>query len=444
MLEKRKREFPMRLVLACLALLLAGPAQAADVLTFVGKLGDRDIVLEVTTPEAGAVAGRYAFMDTGGDIPLAAVSHDAKGWLLHEEAICGENDCTLDDTGKVIEAPIAAEWILQYDPVTYVATGTRVAEGAKTKRQTLELMVMAWREFTESEEATAFGLHDRSAHYSYMHDWPLDWGTAPYEMTLLEVPLDEGPVQDLDGSTYRMVSDPRTKFVFPRAVSLADGSATDAVNAILSNRHYRMNLAAFDCLAFRYASYGTDSEWGVRGGFLGDYDNESVELSYLSPQLVSWTQSGSLWCTGAHPYNHYDSYTFDIATGEMLDAGDLLTDWVPREWGSAPDQIADTDLAFETPDSYQWGPGPDLIAFVRNRIPDDVLMGDAEFDEACYGDQAIAEQLVVRVAAGPALVFGVSGFPHVMSTCMTDLFTLPLDDVKHLLKPEALAYFPGE
>ena len=240
-----------------------------------------------------------------------------------------------------------------------------------------------------------------------------------------------------------MVTDPRTKFPFPRAVSFADGSPVEAANAILANRHARMNLAAFDCLAFRYASYGVDSEWGIRGGFLGDYDNEYVELTYLSPTLVSWTQSGSLWCTGAHPYNHYDSYTFDVVTAKPLTGKEIMADWVPREWGAAPDEVADTDLAFENPDAYQWGPGPDLIAFVRDHFADDVLSDDPEFDEMCYGEQAIADQLDVRFAAGPSLVFTVNGYPHVMSACMTDLFTLPLAEAKHLLKPEALAaYFP--
>jgi hypothetical protein len=432
----------MRLVLACLLAIIPAPA-FAEVLTLSGTLGSREILVELTQPKDGAVAGRYTFLDTGGDIPLVAVSHDDKVWILNEEAPCGEADCVLDDSAKVLEAPIAATWQLTYDPETFTATGTRSVAGGKAKTQPLTLNVIAWRPLGESEEATAFGLHDRSGQLSYMHDWPLDWSGAPYEMALMDVPLTAAEEQSIDDATYQMVTDPRTKFAFPRAVSFADGSPVEAANAILADHHARLNLAAFECLALRYASYGVDSEWGIRGGFLGDYDNEYVELSYLSPKLVSWTQSGSLWCTGAHPYNHYDSYTYDVATGQRLDGRDLLSDWVPREWGAAPDEVADTDLAFENPDAYQWGPGPDLIAFVRNHFADDVLSDDPEFDEMCYGEQAIADQLDVRFAAGPSLVFTVNGYPHVMSACMTDLFTLPLAEAKHLLKPEALAaYFP--
>lgn len=433
----------MRLAFFCLFALVSVPAHA-EVLALTGKLGNRDIVVELTQPSDGAVAGRYAFLDTGGDIPLVAVSNSGKGWVLNEEAQCGEDDCTLDDTGTVLEAPIAAVWELTYDPRTFVATGTRRVEGGKSKAQPLHLDVIAWRSLGDSEEATAFSLHDRSAALSYMDEWPLDWTNSPYEMLLTDVPLELGPEQDLDGSTYVYATDPRTKFAFPRAVAFADGSQVEAANAIFFNQHARMSLAAFDCLALRFASYGVDSEWGIRGGFLGDYDNEQVELTYLSPTLASWTQSGSLWCTGAHPYNHMDSYTFDLATGERLDGRAFLADWVPREWNAPPDQIADTDLAFENPDAYYWGPGPDLIAFVRERIPDAVKMGEAEIDETCYGEQAIAEHLDIRFATGPTLVFTVAGYPHVVSVCTTDLFELPLDEAKALLKPEALAtFFPG-
>lgn len=432
----------MRLVLLALFSLLTAPALAAA-LTFTGTLNGREIVVELTQPGDGAVAGRYAYLDTGGDIPLVPVSHNGGTWVLNEEAVCGDADCTLGDAGQVIEAPVAAVWQLDYDARDLHATGTRTIQGGKSKAQPLELTLIAWRTLGPSEEATAHGLHNRSAQLSYMDEWPLDWTSAPYEMLLMDVPLETRSDQRMSGHTFTYIVDPRTKFAFPRAVAFADGSAVGPLNKLLADRHARMNLGAFDCLALQYASYGVDSQWSIRGGFLGDYDNENVELQFLSPRLVSWTQSGSLWCSGAHPYNHFDSYTYDVATGERLEAGDFLTDWVPREWGAEPDAIADTDLALENPDAYLWGPGVELIAFVRERIPGDVFTGEAELDENCYNEKAIAEHLDIRLADGPSIVFTVNGYPHVYSVCTTDLFTLPLDEVKPLLRPEALAYFPG-
>ncbi len=431
----------MRLALVILVSLFATPS-FASALTFMGKLGERDILVELTQPSDGAVAGRYTFLDTGGDIPLVPVSSEDGLWILNEEAICGDADCELDDMGNVVSAPLAAVWELRYDAATYMATGIRRAVGGKTKQQKLELGTIAWRFLAEEESATPMSLHERSFHLSFEDGGLLDWTSAPYEMVLMDIPLEEGPEQRLGDATFRYVTDPRTRFAYPRAVSLPGGDSVDPVNELLATRHARMNLAAFDCLALQYASYGLSSEWSIRGGHLGDYDSEQVELTYLSPSLASWTQSGSLWCTGAHPYNHHDSYTLDIAKGEPLDLTKIFSAWLPREWGAAPDDIADTTLAHEAPDEFTWGPSPELIAYVREHLPSDISFDDTEMDELCYGDQAIADHLDIRFAPGPSVVFTTSGFPHVMSVCGTDLFTVPLSDLEAFLAPTAKDYFP--
>jgi hypothetical protein len=430
----------MRLALVLVVSLLASPAHAAAI-TFTGTLDGAEMVVELTQPVDGAVAGRYTLVGNGGDVPLVPVSHDDGVWVLSEEAPCGEDDCTLDDNGDVLEAPVAATWELRYDPSIYLATGTRTPAEGKAKPQPLKLDVVAWRPLGADEEPTAFGLHDRSAALSYSHDRPLDWTDTPYEMSVLDVPLEQGEVRDIDGSQYRYVIDPRTRFEFPRAVAMSDGSPVDAANRVLADRHYRMNLSAFECLAMVYASYGVDSEWSIRGGHLAEYDGETVELSYLSPTIVSWYQSGSLYCTGAHPYNHIDSYTYDLDTGEELDLSRIFSAWVPRTWGAAPDDIVDAETAAADPDSINWGPSPELIAYVRENLPEEMLTGDAELDEICYGEQALADQLDLRFSAGPSVIFTASGFPHVSSVCNGDLFEVPLSDLTAFLSPTAREYF---
>ncbi len=431
----------MRLALVVLLSLSVTPSFAA-VLTLTGTLGGRDIVVEVTEPRDGAVAGRFSYLDAGGDIPLVPVSHDGKTWLLKEEAICGEADCILDDSGKVVEAPTAAIWELTHDPAAFAVTGTRRAETGKSKVQALQLEVIAWRPLRDDEDATAMSLHEQSFYRSFDDGGPLDWTSSPYEMALLDVPLEEGPIKTLGGAEYREVVDPRTKFAFPRAVALPGGESVEPINAILAARHGRMNLAAFDCLAYQYASYGLSSDNGIRGGHLGDYDSELVELSYLSPRVVSWTQSGSLWCTGAHPYNHSDSYNFDVQTSAELDLRQIFSAWVPRSWGAAPDDIADAAEVATAPDEFVWGPSPELIAFVRERLPTDILFDDPEMDEDCYGKQALSDHMGLRFAAGPSVVFTASGYPHVISVCTTDLITVPLADLKGFLAPTAKEWFP--
>jgi hypothetical protein len=430
----------MRLVLVLLAVLGATPAYA-NAISFLGKLGERDIVVELTQPQDGAVAGRYSFLDTGGDIPLVPVSHADGLWVLQEEAICGDDDCNLGDSGEVISAPIAATWQLRFDNQTWLATGTRRAEAGKAKEQKVRLETIAWRPLDDEEEATAGSLHERTFRLSFADGGPLDWTTGPYEMLLLDVAMEEGPIETMAGAEYRYVTDPRSRFAFPRAVSLPGDESVTAINDILATQHGRMTLSAFDCLAYQYASYGVSSEYSIRGGHLGDYDSELVTLSYLSPRLVSWTQSGSLWCTGAHPYNHSDSYTYDLATGSPLDMSRIFSAWVPREWGAAPQDMVSAEVAAQAPNEYRWGPTPALIDFVRERLPTDILFDDAEMDETCFGEQAISERLDIRFAPGPSVVFTTSGFPHALSVCGTDLITVPLADLEAFLAPTATDYF---
>lgn len=430
----------MRLALALLAALPAAPA-LADAVTFVGTLGGRDIVVELTQPSDGAVAGRFAYLDTGGDVPLVPVSHDGNRWVLQEEAPCGEDDCVLADDGTVLEAPIAAIWELAYEPESYLAFGTRRSAGGKAKQSPLALSVVAWRPLEAGEAPTARALHERSFRAYYDDAIVLDWPGAPYEMALLEVPPEAGETRRMGGASYRYVTDPRTRFAFPRAVAFAGGEPVEPVNAILARRHYRMSLAALDCLAYRYASYGAGGGFSGMGGTLGDYDGEQVTLTYLSPRVVSWTQSGSLWCAGAHPYNHHDSHTYDVAAGTALPLEKIFSAWVPREWGGAPEAIVAPDAA-DADRVYNWGPSPALIAYVRDRLPAELLFEDPETDAACYGEQALADQLDIRFAAPLEAVFTLSGFPHVLSVCNGDLFSVPLSELREFLGPEAAGYFP--
>ena len=433
----------MRL-LPVLAFALFSTPAFADALTFGGVIGGQDTLLEITQPSDGAVAGRYTFTDAGGDVPLVAAGTRDGGtvWLLTEEAPCGEGDCVSNDNGVVVDPPVAATWEVVYDPETLMLTATRTAGDEVS---TGEFYLMGSRPLDEGEEVTAAGLHGRSAVFIYSPDKLLAVETAPYEMALLDLELPPGKSKTLGAATWHYVADPRTRFGFPRIASFAGGEPVDAANAVLADRHYRMSLSALGCLAYRYAAYGVN-EWQTEaGGTLAGYEDETIRLTYASPRLVSWTESGSLYCGGAHPANHHNSYTYDLETGAPLQFSRLFSAWVPREWGAALDELADTDLAFENPEAYQWGPDAELAAFVRNSIPEDVLTGEAELDEACYGIDAIAEHLDIRFTdlnGAPAATFTLSGFPHVLSVCNTDLFTAPLAELEPFLGPAASDYFP--
>lgn len=422
----------MRLAFALLASLVVTPA-FANALTFVGELGGRDIQVELTEPVHGAVAGRYVFTDDGADIPLRPVSVEGNVWTLAEEAPCEAGTCIADDNGQVSDPPIAATWQVTYHFGDFTGTAIRTPVG-KAKPETFELSALAWRKF--ADQPTAFDLHDRAARLSFDETLPLDWKHAPYEMALLDREIGSvGEVMESNGVKWHYRTDPRSGLTFPRILSPEFYDFSLALDA----HFFRMMLSALDCKAFRYGSYGmSDNVLGL-GGHTAGYEEEQITISYLSPVLASWSQTGSLYCQGAHPYNHLDNYTFDARAGEQLDWRKVFSAIVPRPWFSPPEDVVDLETALANPDSYDWGPSPDFIAFIQQRR---AAYDDAELEEICGSDQSIAEQLRMRVVGGNEIMFTLAGFPHVSSVCNADIFSATLDELAPFLAPTAKDYFP--
>jgi hypothetical protein len=417
-----------------LGLFCAGPA-LADAVTYRGTLGGQAIVVELTQPSDGAVAGRYAYRSQGADIPLQPRSSAGDVWVLAEEAPCGEDDCVAGDNGVVPDPPIGAIWTLTVSGGGQALTGTWAAEG-KSKALPIDLQKVGSRSLGDLQP-TPYDLHDRAAALAYDPSSPLTVEDAPYDALRLEADLVAGREQEMDGSIFTFVVDPRTEFAFPRIIALADGSDPAAANQALELRHRRMSLGALDCKSFVYGGFGRNTSFSGAGGTLGGYEDELVTLTYLSPKVISWTEAGSLFCTGAHPYNHIDNTNLDVVTGQQLDLSRVFSGWVPRAYGADPDDIADPDIARANPDGYHWGPDPALTDWVlAHRRPD-------PFAEECGADDLVGQFLAIRFKAGDHAVFTLEGLPHAISACEEDLVTVPLADIPELLAPEAYELFPS-
>lgn len=424
--------------LSLVVALVATPA-LADAVTYAGTLGNRSIVLEVTEPSHGAVAGRFAYMETGESIPLNAKSFSGDTFVLDQEGLCTPADCRFDADGNALGVPSTATWDLSRDGTSLTGTWRGTGTG-KDKQLAVDLVEIGRRPF--EGEATPMALRDE-AFYGLVGDQALDLSTLPFENAIALGALGQAGTSEVGGASIAAMIDPRTLFTFPRVQSLPGGEDVAPLNAILSTRHARLNLEALDCLSVGYIGFGANEWTYENGGTLGDYDAETVELSYASPTLLSWIESGSTWCGGAHPNNHYDSYTYDVATGAPLDFGKIFSAWVPRVWGAGVDEIADEATIAADPTSVYWGPNAELVAWVRERIPTDVFGDDAELNEVCVNDPSFAEYLKPRFVAGPSVVFALSGFPHVSSVCNGDLMTVPLSELEPFLAPSAADYLPG-
>ena len=429
----------MRFALAAAFLLAASPSFALDAITYRGTLGGNDIVVELTDPAAGDPVGRYSYMSQGGDIPLNALE-EVDGYIgLLEEAPCTETTCVMDDDSVISDTPIGAVWILQASP-DGTLTGTWREEGKTSKTLQIALTEIGRRTLPENIELSPYGLYNSAQALSYPDSVSFAATTVPYEFAKMDVALQEGPVETLAGSSYRYVIDPRSKFPFPRIVSLADGSSPDAANAALANQHAQINYYAFDCLAMVYGGFGGRGDMlGMGAGTLGDFEYESITVAYLSPTLMGWTEGGSTFCQGAYPNNHYDSYIIDVKTGGTFAMGRVFKHWTAVTNYDDRDAPIDQAEALANPDRYGWEAGQPLIDYVianrtRRNEPND---GD------CVIDELITTNLGMRFAPGDRVIFSLVGLPHVIFACGDDLLAVKLADIPELLTPEAKDYFPS-
>jgi hypothetical protein len=163
-----------------------------------------------------------------------------------------------------------------------------------------------------------------------------------------------------------------------------------------------------------------------------------VEVTYLSDQVMSWTESGSLYCSGAHPYNHHNFFNLDVQTGELLDLSFVFKDWIAKDFDG---NIADIEDARTHPGDFLWGPTDELIAFVQqHRLTDDELGFDA--DSECPIDELIASNLAIGFKKGGDVLFGLDGLPNAIQACESDLYEVPVAELAQFLTPEAYKWFP--
>ncbi|MDP3523961.1 MAG: hypothetical protein Q8S27_05230 [Hoeflea sp.] len=431
------------IAVALLSLVFVTPVLAVEAFTYKGTLGKYPILVELAASSDGAFVGRYSYRANGGDIPLNSAGQSAASVLLTEEAPCTKDTCKQNDDGEVQDKPIGAHWTLTPSEDGATLTGTWQAAGKSGKPLAISLARVARRTLTDAVEITPYGLYDSAFPLIHARDGSFSAETAPYDFAKMDVEMQAGPEESLEASTFRYLTDPRSKFAFPRVVSLADGSSPDRVNQALEHRHFQISSQAFDCLSQIYAGFGaTEYSAGMGPGTQGGYEDETIVMTYLSPRLVSWVESGSTWCGGAHPNNHSRSYALDARTGEPLAIAKVFKDWVATARATDDDDGSQIDqaAAMAAPADYYWAAGQPLIDHVvANRVP----VGDADFEAECGIDELVATNLAVRFVPGDQVVFTLEDLPHAINACGEDLLTAKLSDIPQLLAPTAGTYFPA-
>jgi len=398
----------MRYATAVLLLALSATPAFADAVTYKGTLGKLPIIVELTDPASAAELGfgRYAYMSKGIDIPLDPVEADPGTLAFVEQLPCTDATCTRpDDGGPITDGPTGATWELEADGDEL--TGTWV--DGKTSLP-VKLTRIGSRPIDAETVHTAGDLADVNVGFLFGESRMTE-ETDPYDFAKLQVELKASDETDWDGMRFHYLSDPRVGLAFPRIVSAGD-TDLGPTNAYLESRQFAMHADALNCKAKAYAGMGFMGE--DFGGTLGGWDEETVTVTYLSPTVLAWTEAGSLWCGGAHPDNHVNSYALDLVTGEPLEPGRIFEGWTDR-------------------------PPQELVDFIKaNRDRE-----DADWEAECGIDDLIDDYLAVTFQQGDAVTFTLSGLPNAIAACGMDLYTAPLRDLVPYLARSAETYFPA-
>ena len=425
----------VRPLLAVAVLLVTAPAFAAAV-TYQGTLGKTAVVVELAGSSPVSfrfLNGRYAYLAKGIDIPLDAAKAAPGAIDLSEERPCTGDICHEPADGETAKPPLGAKWHLTANADGSVLTGVWQDAG---KSLPIALQRAGTRALPADFDGSPAGLASIVDSFS-SGELPLTETTSPYDFIKLHFPLTAGAVTRFGASSFHYATDPRTKFGFPRIDSLG-GADPALANQYLERRHWQLSLGALSCAAQRYQGLGWTESSGAEADPLAGYEDERVEVSYLTPTVMSWTESGSIFCGGAHPDNHRDIYNLDARTGKPLDLSLLFEDWVATKFGdTAP---ADLAAARAKPDDYSWGPDPTLVDFVEAHRS---KSGGAAPDDTCGTPELVASNLAIGFVRDDRVRFSLSALPNVIAACNDDLFDLPIAQLKSLLTPEAAAYFPS-
>jgi len=415
---------PTPLLLGALALavlpLFGGTADAASRTVYTGTLqGAGDVVMELNS-QAGAngeLTGRYFYPKHGVDIPLKGTAQALVEPKLYQEI------AELGIDPETDPAATAATWQGERDASGYRGQWKDARTG---KTRTFSLRRVAEYDpdklTPDSAQAVTDAISGGTGSGINRHVG-INAANAPYDtLKLAGHAAPVGPDSGAGPVAYRLWSDPRTKFSYPRLSRHPNPQVLARINQLLEQRHWQMNLAALACMASAYTNGNPAS------GTLGSYDEEAITVQWLSPALMTVTESGSLYCGGAHPDNHFEPYTFDLLRGEYLDWNRIFDAYVPDENGWRK----------ETPTLLA------LMEKARAPLAAEALTGDTEekLRESC--SDLWPSYLALGTEAPGVLSLSISGIGHAMGVCVGTHATVPFKDLAPIVKPGGQAYLVTE
>ena len=387
----------------------AGTAMAAPMDVYRGALGGSEVVMELGKPQADGVReGRYFYPRYGVDIPL-------KGPL---NALVEAQSLTPDlmealgtDTPLFTDAKKRAiVWNVQAQGDG--SLGGEWVDGVRGKKLPISLKRIAHYDpevlQPRGVEAVTLAIV-QGAGSGIAQDVPISEKTTPYDYLRMSLqPLAQGKEVVLAPQlAWQPVRDVRTQFWYPRLTRHPDAKILAQANALLEQRHWAMSLSALGCKGSIYQNMSPAA------GSLGNYNEESIKVSYLSTALMSVVESGSTDCGGAHPNNHYDPFVLDLLKGGYMDFTRLLKG---TKYGEYKLEHSDQLSRF-------------LAKAVRKYSKD---------DKECT--ELLPQYMALMFDKPDKMSFVISGIGHAMGVCLGSGVSVPFKELAPYIKPGAQRY----
>ncbi|MBL8790328.1 MAG: hypothetical protein JNM45_07505 [Rhizobiales bacterium] len=378
-------------------LVLAQPVPAADWEgIYQGTLGKAKVLVQLVEPlddmegETKRETSRYSYLPRTRDLNL--VLGKTGKTLVFDETPQPFNEFA----GEGAEKVITGKWSLT--PAAGSARGTWISPDGKKK---LPISLTRIPDLPAEDRNTDLNI----------------WSDTYNEAWLNSVSFsDDGPARTFGSVEVRWLKDSAYGLKFPVLGAFPDEARKDRANAKLM-KAIRKSLGNYrDC------KNGVPENW--------EPENQQeifFEVTYASPEVLSFTESGSVYCGGAHPANYALPVTYDLAQAAQM-GGKANLDLAAEGFGRVLKLGSkDERIAFERFALGRWKAGAEadkeMGADCGSGWIEDAPEGARDFSLS-FTDKGLA---VLR-----------TDFPHVASNCLFTDFNpaiIPWPELLPWLRP---------
>lgn len=323
------KRFAVLVLLMLSAVLLPGRGFAADWEgIYQGTLGKAKVIVQLVEPlddmegETKRETSRYSYVPKVRDLNLVLTKNGKT--LAFDETPQQFYEFNGEDAQKVI----TGKWSITADGKT--AKGTWASPDGKKK---LPIALTRVPDLPEEEADPDLNI----------------WSATYNDLWLKSVTFsDAGLAKSFGPIEVRWLKDSAYGITYPMLGAFPDAAGKEAANALLM-KAIRKSLGDYrDC------KNGVPLDW--------EPENEvemSFEINYASPTLLSFTESGSVFCGGAHPSNYATPSTYDLTVPARIGGTENL-DLSPEGFGRIL-KLANKDerIAFEKFALGRWKAGAD-------------------------------------------------------------------------------------